>query len=259
MLLRFVTLMLIASYTLGIAEAQEGTLPDQPASGIDADTRVLLEGAYESLKASHPAEAVDTLLLLYAQNNRFATAQRPLLTTDSLRILKAAAEKLDSSGQSQKATQALDAAWQIGGKEPWPEYSQRLFSMAKDMKQTDQGAEALYLTRRAIEVNPTNREALVLDKQLSVNRYQMSAKVLKIAGSVLAGVGLLAIAIPVAYGNYNGGFDDLSNLPDGIQYSLIGGSVTAVVGIGLAVTGALLDRAGRPVERPSSPEYLPAL
>lgn len=258
-----VTLALAFCGAIRAAAAQEGPPADRPSKGIDADVRFPLSEAEKSLKASEPAQAVRSILLLYAADNRFTVAQRPLLTPDSLRVLKAAAEKLDALGQPQKATLALDAAWMIGDQAPWPEYSQRLFGMAQKLKKAGSSAEALYLTRRAGEVDPSNREALLLDKRLSINPYQSSGKLMTRVGGALAGIGLGVSVLAASYALSNDVFSDSSPAPSGMRAVLIdgiiGGLIMAVVGGGTALTGALLVRAGKAVDGPISPEFLPAL
>lgn len=227
--------------------AHANPIPDAPEAGVDLDLRHAVETANSQLKAAQPAKAAEQVLSLYLVSDRFTKAQRPQLGSESQGILREAGKQLVGAGQVENGLTALDGAWMISGKAPDPEYGKLLVDAAERTAKTNR-AEALYMARRARQVDPQNVAAEKADTTLSTNRFKIPALIALIAGGVICVGGL---------GVYSYSGKTVTDTNDGstLRYAGIG----AALGGGLiAAGGGILLRWGRPVSEPVSPAYLPA-
>jgi hypothetical protein len=242
------TTALCLVYSLG---AQAGGLPERPQSGVDPDLRHAIEAAKENLQANKPAVAAKDVLNLYLVGDRFTKAQLPLISAESEALLRDAGKQLVGSGQVEPGLTALDGAWLASGRAPDPEYGKLLVDASARTAPYSR-AEALFLARRARQVDPSNPVAEQADKHLSANRYKIPALVLLIAGgaALAAGIGMYAYA--------PGSTTDMGMTVDNGKTLRIVGVATAVGGGLILAGGSLLLRFGKPIPEPVSPAYLPA-
>lgn len=245
---------LASALTLGVAPpAGAAPLPDRPPSGVDPDLTHALDIAHADLQAQKPELAARDVLNVYLARDPFTAAQRPLLASHGQALLRDAGSQLLQRGQVEPALNALDGAWLLGGRAPDPEYSKLLVDAAAKTERYNR-AEALYLARRARQVNPSNQAAEQADNRLSANRYKVPALVMLIAGGVA-----LAAGIGVVYAFPKNEMTNAMGMTvDPNQVPRIAGLATAIGGGLLVAGGSLMLRFGKPVAAPVSPVYLPA-
>lgn len=249
----FTTTLCLASTLSGGAMARAAALPDRPPAGVDPDLAHAMDTAQKELQAQQPALAAKDVLNIYLARDPFTAAQRPLLAAQGQAMLRDAGTQLLSHGQIEPALNALDGAWLLGGRAPDPEYGKLLVDAAARTERHNR-AEALYLARRARQVDPSNEAAERADSRLSANRYKIPALVLMIAGgaALAAGIGVV-YAFPTKEMT-----DPMGMTVDQNRIPRIAGVGTAIGGGLLIAGGSLMLRFGKPVAAPVSPAYLPA-
>ena len=231
--------------------------------GVDPDYRLALDSAKSDADLKRPAEAVATLTSLLAGKDRFLEAQRAQLIPEATKTLQHAARVAATDRHDlQLAAVALDAAWNLGGRQADADLAAVLVKLAA-RAHSDSPREALWLVRRAMLADPSNDEAAALDARWSTNR-------LRVLGWLMMGVGAAAVASGFGFWALAGTANkELTSRPHPTAEAdaLLGqqrgwglGATGAFIGGGaLFYAGLFTVLGGNPEGPPTSPAWLPAL
>ncbi len=213
-----------------------------PITGIDPDLAERLVNAEAVVRDERAPVAVldstiDRVLIVFESDDPFSVAQRERVLDRTVAVLGAGGARSRAAGELEIAARAFDARWLLtGGKTRDAEYAATLVAWA-ERKQASSKNEALYLVRRARQVDPTNGAAADLDDELSSNPRAWSGRLVVVAGILAFAGGLVADSqdqTKLAYGLY----------------------IAAPI---LTTSGLLFAMSGRATAEPVSPRALPAL
>lgn len=244
----------------------DGRLPKleaAPDSGVDPDIELAFERAREQLEEGKPEAASWEIRSLFSSDDRFSRAQRGRRRLEARELLLKCAARMESDGNRSGAVRAYDAAWILGDRGVMPDYAQTLARWAREERESDAGT-ALYLVKRARQVDPGNELAPQIDRQINRNPYAVPAYVSAAVGVAgLVGALILRTRLDGVRGELEANGPKPREELDGLVSKYRTNRTLFGVAVGLGSVGVAAGSVFFSLEprevRPTSPKQLPAL